>query len=452
MWNRNVDVLLAWAKKELAAGMKTKVVIMSATLDASALAEFFGGAPIINVPGRLFPVTEELQRGTVVDEALRLSGMGRNVLVFLPGKGEIMQFKKDMEERGTAAIVIPLHGELTPEEQDRAFRSYDRPKVVAATNVAQTSITIPDIDAVVDSGVDIRHPDLKQNIARDGLGNDIYIDVLHDASSSFDACRGYNFDWATAYKDATHPGPDGHGHGTHVAGIVAAAGGNADYGAENLVGVAPAATILPVKTMDCNGEGQDWDIAYGIKAAADRGAKIMNLSIGGPEPSALLEDALAYAMARGVLIVVAAGNGGGAPVFYPAAYSGVIAVGAVSRDDLYQSFSNVGLQMGMVAPGGTINQSVEGILSTVPTYTSEMSRVGAGWARVSGTSQASPFVAGAAALIWSREPALSAEQVRERLFASAKDLGTKGFDTKYGWGRLDVQAALALGDHRYAAP
>jgi subtilisin family serine protease len=307
--------------------------------------------------------------------------------------------------------------------------------------------------AVVDSGVDVRHPDLKDNIARDGAGNPVYIDVLHDASGSFDTCNGKNYDWVTAYRgDGVHLGPDGHGHGTHVSGIIAASDGNGAVGGRKLIGVAPAATILPVKTMDCRGDGQDWDIAYGIKAAADQGARIMNLSIGGPEPSALLEDALAYALAKNVLIVVAAGNGGGSPVFYPAAYSGVIAVGSVSYTDAYQSYSNVGPEVGMVAPGGTVNQATEGILSSVPTYASEMSKAGAGWARVSGTSQASPFVAGAAALIWSREPSLTLEQVRQRLYASAKDLGTKGFDNKYGWGRLDVAAALQLGDHRYATP
>ncbi len=305
--------------------------------------------------------------------------------------------------------------------------------------------------AILDSGVDVRHPDLAANVAKDGLGKDIYIDVLRDASGSTDACGGLTYDWATAYQNSSHPGPDGHGHGTHVAGIVAAVGNNSGTGGQNIVGVAPAATILPVKTMDCRGDGNDWNIAYGIKAAADSNARIMNLSIGGPEPSELLEDALAYAMGKGVLVVVAAGNGFGVPVYYPAAYQGVIAVGAVDRTDAYQPYSNVGPQVGLMAPGGTTNQSVDGILSTTPTYGSTITRSGS-YARVSGTSQASPFVAGVAALLWSKDPSLTADQVRARLFASAKDLGTAGFDEKYGWGRVDALAALALGDHRYVSP
>jgi subtilisin family serine protease len=306
--------------------------------------------------------------------------------------------------------------------------------------------------AVLDSGVDVRHPDLAANAARDGAGKEIYIDVLRDASGSIDSCRGFNYDWVSAYQDIGHPGPDGHGHGTHVAGIIAAVGNNAGGSGGNIVGVAPAATILPVKTMDCNGDGQDWNIAYGIKAAADQGAKVMNLSIGGPEPSPLLEDALGYAIAKGALVVVAAGNGQGSPVYYPAAYPGVIAVGAVDRDDVYQSFSNIGSQMGLVAPGGTINQSRDGILSTVPTYRSELSQSGQAYSRVSGTSQASPFVAGVTALIWSREPSLTADQVRTRLYATARDIGPVGFDYKYGWGRVDAVAALAATDHRFVAP
>ncbi|MBI6546508.1 MAG: S8 family serine peptidase [Cyanobacteria bacterium NC_groundwater_1444_Ag_S-0.65um_54_12] len=309
--------------------------------------------------------------------------------------------------------------------------------------------------AILDSGVDVRHPDLYDNIARDASGSLIFIDVLHEASSSLDNCGNMNFDWQTAYQDAVHPGPDGHGHGTHVAGLVAAASGNDGYNGRNVVGVAPAATILPVKTMNCSGDGNDWDIAYGITAAADRGAKIANLSIGGPDPSPILEDALVYASDKGVLVVVAAGNGSGSPVFYPAAYPGMLAVGAIDRRDNYQAYSNVGPQLALVAPGGAVNQLVEGILSTVPLYISELTRSirnANGYARISGTSQASPLVAGVAALIWSREPGLSAEQVRDRLIAAAQDLGEVGFDAKYGWGKVDAVNALRLGDHRYAMP
>lgn len=299
--------------------------------------------------------------------------------------------------------------------------------------------------AVIDSGVDVRHPDLAANIAKIG-GMPRFIDVLHDASHSSDVRCGANYDWVTAYADTAHPGPDGHGHGTHVAGIVAAVGNNFGVTGTKMVGVAPGATILPVKTMDCAGDGTDWDIAHGIKDAADAGARIQNLSIGGPEPGPILEEAISYARAKGGLMIVAAGNGFGAPVFYPAAYAGVLAVGAVDRNDAYQGYSNVGPELAMVAPGGTSDQKREGINSTLPSYGSKL---GKHYGRVSGTSQASPLVAGIAALIWSREPSLSADQVRSRLVASAKDLGPKGFDAEYGFGRVDALESLKLGDHRF---
>jgi HrpA-like RNA helicase len=163
-WNCNVEVLLAWAKKELAAGMKTKVVIMSATLDAERLAEFFGGAPVINVPGRLFPVEEVEPKLDMVTGIFGLAKEGRNVLVFLPGKSEIGEMIKDLKAfPDLNAEIVPLHGELSPEEQDKAFRRYSRPKIVCSTNVAQTSVTIDDIDAVVDSGV------VKQVETHDGV-------------------------------------------------------------------------------------------------------------------------------------------------------------------------------------------------------------------------------------------------------------------------------------------
>lgn len=157
-WNLNMEVLVAWAKRQLSASMDFKVVVMSATLEASKLAEFFGGAPVINVPGRLFPVQEEKPNYSIVSDVEKLLRAGRNVLVFQPGKAEIAETisqLKDMQD--LSAEILPLHGELSAEEQAACFRHYDaRPKCIVSTNVAQTSITIDDIDAVVDSGMERR--------------------------------------------------------------------------------------------------------------------------------------------------------------------------------------------------------------------------------------------------------------------------------------------------------
>ncbi len=332
--------------------------------------------------------------------------------------------------------------------------------------------------AVLDSGVDVLHPNLLPNIARDSTGKIRFIDEVHPtdtATSDIDTSTNQDFNWATAYSGTpegatyasllpdeacpagyTCPGPDGHGHGTHVAGIIAAAAGTGDdYQGVQVVGVAPAAQILPVKIMHNDGNGDDWTIANGMVDAAKAGAQIENMSIGGPDPSQLLDDAVTYTLDQGVLIVVAAGENlpQGQAVFYPAAYPGVIAVGAVDQYNNYQAYSNFGPQVALVAPGGTVDEKDDGVLSTLPTYGSFLAaQVGAtipGYGRVSGTSQSAPHVAGVAALIWSLYPQLTAAQVRERLIASADPLGGVDFSDQTGWGLVDAVNALSLGDPRY---
>jgi len=156
-WNLNIEVLTAWSKLQLGRGANFKVVLMSATLEAEKLAAYFGDAPVIAVPGRTFPVEERRPGRSVVEDAAALLREGRNVLLFQPGKAEIGQAVSELEKsKNVNAEILPLHGELSPEEQAACFRRYDRPKCVVATNVAQTSITIDDIDAVVDSGMERR--------------------------------------------------------------------------------------------------------------------------------------------------------------------------------------------------------------------------------------------------------------------------------------------------------
>lgn len=155
-WNENMEVLVAWAKAQTKTGNGFKVVLMSATMEAEKLAAFFDGAPVISVPGRLFPVEVKNPRLQLVDDVAALVAQGRNVLVFQPGKQEIEDTCASLVVMKVAAEILPLHGQLTPEEQARCFKHYGRPKVVVSTNVAQTSVTIDDIDAVVDSGMERR--------------------------------------------------------------------------------------------------------------------------------------------------------------------------------------------------------------------------------------------------------------------------------------------------------
>ncbi len=154
-WNLSIEVLVAWARKRLGEEAGFKVVLMSATLEADRLAAYFGDAPVISVPGRLFPVEKKI--GTrLVDDVAELARAGRNVLTFQPGKAEIEATIAELTRLGVDAEILPLHGELSVEEQKRCFKRYGRSKVVVSTNVAQTSVTIDDIDAVVDSGMERR--------------------------------------------------------------------------------------------------------------------------------------------------------------------------------------------------------------------------------------------------------------------------------------------------------
>lgn len=159
-WNMNVEVLIAWVKSRISAGDDLKCILMSATIDADRLAAYYSGAPVISVPGRLFPVEKKSAAARdLVAEAVSLAKQGRNVLVFQPGKREIGDCISSIErELDETALVLPLHGELSPEEQQRCFAPPPdwKVKVIVSTNVAQTSVTIPDIDAVVDSGIERR--------------------------------------------------------------------------------------------------------------------------------------------------------------------------------------------------------------------------------------------------------------------------------------------------------
>ena len=188
-WNLNIETLVAWAKRHILSGADIKVVLMSATLDHEHLSEFFDDAPVVQVPGRCFPVEgspthingiHQMSTGSMLEEIKRLVAEGANSLVFLPGKGEIKQMENALKQANLQAVILPLHGDVEPDEQELAFKSFAQPKVVLATNIAQTSLTIPDIDAVVDSGLE-RRIVLVNNVETLLLGNISRADVRQRA-------------------------------------------------------------------------------------------------------------------------------------------------------------------------------------------------------------------------------------------------------------------------------
>jgi type VII secretion-associated serine protease mycosin len=215
---------------------------------------------------------------------------------------------------------------------------------------------------------------------------------------------------------------DPNGHGTHVAGIIAAAMGNQ----LGVSGLAPKASILPVRVLDANGSGDHTAIAAGIVWAVDSGADIINLSLGGEESSDVLASAVAYAAERNVLVVAAAGNSGfdrNEPM-YPAAYDSVVAVAASGPDGTATAFSNKGAYIDITAPGFAV-------LSTYPEN---------GYEYLSGTSQAAPYVSAALALLVST--GLPPGQAVQKLYTSAQDVSPAGWDQATGNGILDAAAAL----------
>lgn len=157
-WNENMEVLVAWAKKRVQEEPRFKVVIMSATIEVDALAEYYQTSAVIKVPGRYFEVKK--RRGTDILSELfdQLRSPKHNILTFLPGKAEIQDvtdaIAKKAEEAGVP--VIPLHSQLEAEMQQKAFASYPNGKIILATNIAQTSVTIDDVDLVLDSGLERR--------------------------------------------------------------------------------------------------------------------------------------------------------------------------------------------------------------------------------------------------------------------------------------------------------
>ncbi len=161
-WNLNQEVLIGIVKKRLVNGFYKKrnkrVVIMSATLQANKLSKYFNNSPVISVPGRGFPVAiHNNSSHFLLSDTVQMVEAGKNVLVFLPGKGEISEFinllKRTLDEDEMSAVILPLHSGLTINEQSKVFAHYKNPKVVVATDIAQTSLTIDDIDGVIDDGV-----------------------------------------------------------------------------------------------------------------------------------------------------------------------------------------------------------------------------------------------------------------------------------------------------------
>ena len=319
------------------------------------------------------------------------------------GGAPILALDRDTRASATAPGPDPLRSAQWALDQ-LDFESARRP-------LESSQVTV----AVLDSGVDGSHEDLAGTVL-----------------PGWDAI-------------AEKPGADtdSYGHGTHVAGIVAALAGNGLGGGSAAAGV----RILPVRVLDNDGSGWSSDIANGIRWAADHGADVINLSLGGPNPSAAYRAAIDYAVnTRKAVVVASAGNEyqSGNPVSYPAADPDVVAVAASTSSGARASFSNTGSYVDLAAPGTSI-------LAPCPMGGTVCSKTSP-YTRMSGTSMAAPFVSAAAALLRAARPDSSAGQIRDWLASTATDAGASGRDDEFGSGIIAPSRALAAAGRPPAAP
>lgn len=252
---------------------------------------------------------------------------------------------------------------------------------------------------------------------------------------------GYNF-----VHDNEHPNDD-HGHGTHVAGTIAQTTNNR----RGVAGLAPGARIMPLKVLSARGSGTVADISDAIRYAADEGAHVINLSLGGGFPSFIMQSAVSYARKKGVVVVCAAGNGGRRKVEYPAAYPGAFAVSSVGPTGELAFYSSWGKQLALAAPGG--DKRLGGDAGGILQNTIEPGRVGVTnlYLAHQGTSMAAPHVAGTAALVISAGVTATSD-VESILKKTTRDAGPSGWDERYGHGILDAAAAVEAAHKRKSGP
>jgi thermitase len=251
------------------------------------------------------------------------------------------------------------------------------------------SVTI----AIIDSGIDLSHPDLVGRIV-----------------------PGYDF-----VNNDNDPDDD-NGHGTHVAGIAGAIGNNST----GVAGVNWGAKLMPVKVLRSSGGGYSSDVAKGITYAADQGAQVINMSLGGSDSTGALSSAADYAYGKGSTLIAASGNSGNSVLMWPAAHEKVIAVGSLRDSTTLSDFSNYGKGLSLVAPGESIYNLW----------------LNSGYATKSGTSMAAPLVSGVAAMILGINPSLSSDLIQSTMESTATDLGDPGFDIYFGHGRINAEAAV----------
>jgi thermitase len=336
----------------------------------------------------------KLKGGTIIKEIASLNALVVRVPVgkedeFIQSVKSIFRFKFAERNGIVEAVYTPndpyWNSYMWNMRITKADKAWDIHK--GSTNV---------VIAIIDTGIDYNHPDLKN----------------HYKSGGYDWVNNDNDPW------------DDHSHGTHCAGVAAAI-------MDNNIGVVgmTQCTLWTEKVLNYQGQG-DWDdLANGIVHATNNGVNVISMSLGGTDYSNLVESACTYAWNHGVVVVAAAGNNNmniDSTPFYPASLSTVMAVSATDNNDQKASYSNYGNKVEVAAPGSSV-------LSTIP---------GNSYGYMSGTSMACPHVAGLAGLLWSYNSSLTNAELRNRLHTGVDDLGAPGKDIYFGYGRINAYAAL----------
>lgn len=346
----------------------------------------------VNLERKLFVPKTAVEKSGILAAAKEVGA----VVVKSDGSSLVLQVPKEQEETFTSTlnktapsikteVDYPVY--LQADSVGWNLQKIEAPSVWNTTRGSQVVV------AVLDTGIDYRHPELQSRYA-----------------------GGYDFS-----NDDPDPYDD-NGHGTHVSGIAVASANNT-----GIQGVAAEARVLGVKVLGADGTGYLSDVVDGIDWAVRQGAQVINFSLGTTHNSSALELKLQEAVAKGVYLVASAGNTNGGSLLYPAAYTSVVSVSATDPNDAVASFSSLGAEVS--APGVDIE-------STIP---------GGGYARWSGTSMAAPHVTGAIALMIANKQT----NIRERLRQSSVDLGPSGADPYYGAGRIWIKPAV-LGEDTLA--
>ena len=345
----------------------------------------------------------------------------KKVIIVLKDKAKTKEHSSKLKAKGKAVKELINVKSITTNLTDTEINDLKKDPNVLSVEADSKVFAVQDIETT-DWGITKLGAEKSWNLGYTGTGVDIAVIDTGASTSHPDLASAVvggisEVDYTSSYEDDN-------GHGTHCAGII-----GARQNGTGIIGIAPQASIYAVKALDNTGAGNNSDIIAGIDWSIGQGVDIISMSLGSKYSSTALQNACDSANNAGILVVAAAGNNGTAKVSktadtinYPARYASVIAVGATDNNNVRAYFSSTGKELDVVAPGYQIvSDSYTGGVTTM-----------------SGTSMATPYVAGDLALLKQAHPSYTSTQIRNLLESTCKDLGTVGTDNLYGRGLVQA--------------